>query len=390
MRSLFKLSLFAAIALLFAAGSAMALDVKWSGNIGAGFGQLTLGATGDNNGDGDKTDSGEDADARTEFITSYEANIRATVGGGPLTAIWRLRSRGHQSSTQGSTEAGASTVSGSSTCSVSEGTDGGGDTSGTHTCSATTSLGGLSYAEIWWKPADAFTVGIGRFQGQAWSQPMSGTYLILNALGAPEYWMNWTGIDGLDLEFNAGVVQVGVGIATECKPSCGPGTPTFGAQSIVPHLTGKFGDIGLRVQAPQTSAKVRTGGNDESVKGAGYQVGVSWSGMQGVYVGFDYQSFTDTANDKVSATSKEDQQRTGMGLRVDFAGIQLGYHDLKTTNASYVKDNETQGTFMKLSYTLKVGDGIIVPEVTTRKTVAAKDADAVNDMQIRLVGNVNF
>jgi hypothetical protein len=371
MRSLFKLSLFAAIALLFAAGSAMALDVKWSGNIGAGFGQLTLGATGDNDGDGDKTGTGEDADARTEFITSYEANIRATVGGGPLTAIWRLRSRGHQSGTQGSTEAGASTVTV-------------GNTSGA----------GLSYAELWWKPADAFTVGFGRFQGQAWSQPMSGTYLILNPLGAPEYFMNWTGIDGLDLEFNAGVVQVGVGIATECRPSCGPGTPTFGTQSIVPHLAGKFGDIGLRVQAPQTSAKVRVGSTgsqtDESVKGAGYQVGVSWSGMQGVYVGFDYQSFTDTANDKVSSSAKEDQQRTGMGLRVDFAGFQLGYHDLKTTNASYVKDAETQGTFMKLSYTLKVGDGIIVPEVTTRKTVAAKDADAVNDMLIRLVGNVGF
>jgi len=370
MRSLFKFSLAALLALVLGAGSAMALDVKWSGNIGAGFGLVTYGETG--------TAEGASDNAKGEYVTSYEANIRATIGGGPLTMINRLRPRGNQSSTTGQTNGGTA---------------------------GQAALADI-YNEVWWKPTDAFSIGFGRFQGQAWSQPMSGTYLINHPLGAPEYFMNWTGIDGIDLEFNAGVVQVGLAIASECRPSCGAAAVTTvggdalgvtaGENSIVPHLTGKFGDIGLRVSLPQTSKQV---GNTaasaseeiETLTGAGMQVGVSWSGMQGVYVGFDYQSFIDKANDKVGGPGPEDQTRTGMGLRVDYSGFQLGYHSLKTTNNAGVDETEKTGTWIKVAYFIKVGDGSIVPEYTTY-TVNTKDADPadVTNTLLRIVGNMPF
>lgn len=341
MRSLLKLSLAAMLALVVA-GTAFAADVKWSGNIGAGFGQITYGATKDSNGDGDEVDAGEGADAYSEYITSIEANIRATVEAGPVTAIARFRPRGHQSSTTGQTLNAAGATNG-----INE-----------------------FYTEIWWKPTDAFTVGFGRFQGQAWSQPMSGTYLIINPLGAPEYFMNWTGIDGLDLEFNAGVVQVGLGIASECRPACSGGSQS--ASTMAPHLTGKFGDIGLRISLPQTSAKDAAA--DEDRKGAGYQVGVSWSGMQGVYVGLDLQSHTDK---EYGASGAEDQTKSGTALRVDFSGFQLGYWAGETKNVGGGTGKATE-TFMKLAYFIKVSDNAsIIPEFTSDTVKANEDADAV-------------
>jgi hypothetical protein len=341
MRSLFKLSLAAMLALIVA-GTAFAADVKWSGNIGAGFGQITYGAPDDV------------TDAYSEYITSVEANIRATVDAGPVTGVFRFRPRGHQSSTTGQSLSSGATYP----ASLNE-----------------------TYTEIWWKPTDTFTVGLGRFQGQAWSQPMSGTYLIINQVGAPEYFMNWTGVDGIDLEFNAGVVQVGLAIASECKPACSAGDQS--AQTMVPHLTGKFGDIGLRVQLPQTSAKDVAA--DEDKKGAGYQVGVSWSGMQGVYVGLDIQSMVDKEH-----SGGEDQTKAGTGLRVDFSGVQLGYWSGKVTNVSGGDDESTE-TFIKLAYFLKVSDNAsIIPEYTTDTKKANEDADAVTNSMIRLVGNVTF
>jgi hypothetical protein len=363
MRSLFKLSLAAMLALIVA-GTAFAADVKWSGNIGAGFGQISYGSPDD------------ETDAYSEYVTSYEANLRATVDAGPVTAVLRFRPRGHQSSTNGSTNSGGgNTKVEASVCD---------DTATACETSKTTVAGGLNdiYTEIWWKPTDTFTVGFGRFQGQAWSQPMSGTYLILNPVGgSPEYFMNWTGIDGIDLEFNAGVVQVGLAIASECRPACSAGTQT--AQTIAPHLTGKFGDIGLRLSLPQTSAKDVA--EDEVKTGAGYQVGVSWSGMQGVYVGLDIQSMVDK-----EVGGGDDQTKAGTGLRVDFSGLQLGYWSGKVTNVGGGEDESTQ-TYMKLAYFLKVSDNAsIVPEYTTSTTKANEDADAVTNSLVRLVGNVTF
>jgi hypothetical protein len=352
MRSLFKLSLAAMLALIVA-GTAFAADVKWSGNIGAGFGQVTYG------------EPDEDTDGWSEYVTSIEANIRATVEAGPVTAVARFRPRGNQQESA-VTSTGAQnkqTLSGSGATALSD-----------------------FYTEIWWKPTDTFTVGLGRFQGQAWSQPMSGTYLINHPLGAPEYFMNWTGIDGLDLEFNAGVVQVGLAIASECRPACA--TPTATAvqtgSTMVPHVTGKFGDIGLRLQLPQTSAKDVV--EDEVRTGAGYQVGVSWSGMQGVYVGLDLQSMTDK-----EYGGAEDQVKTGLGLRVDFSGLQLGYWSGKVTAVKGVDGTDSTETFIKLAYFLKVSDNAsIVPEYTTDTQKANEDADAITNSLIRLVGNVTF
>jgi len=336
------------------AGTAFAADVKWSGNIGAGFGQVSYGENGT-------------AEAYSEYVTSIEANIRATVEAGPVTAIARFRPRGNQQAT------GGQTLSGSGATALSD-----------------------FYTEIWWKPTDAFTVGFGRFQGQAWSQPMSGTYLIINPTsvstaaaqnGAPEYFMNWTGVDGLDLEFNAGVVQVGLAIASECKPACVPAT-TKSQQTMAPHVTGKFGDIGLRIMAPQVSGKTAA---DDSVTGSGYQVGVSWSGMQGVYVGFDLQSFT---NKEAGGADTEDQVKSGMGLRIDFSGVQLGYWSGTTKAVGGVDEKDEASTWIKLAYFLKVSDNAsIVPEYTTatgQTDTAAASGKAVTNNLIRLVGNVTF
>jgi hypothetical protein len=350
MRSLFKLSLAALLAMVVA-GTAMAADVKWSGNIGAGFGQISYGKN-DNTG----------ADAYSEYITSMESNLRATVEAGPVTAIARFRPRGHQSATNGGQTLSASPAG---TASLNE-----------------------FYNELWWKPTDTFTVGFGRFQGQNWANPMSGTYLIINPLGAPEYWLNWTGIDGLDLEFNAGVVQVGLAIASECRPACGDVTAAnqHSAQTMVPHLAGKFGDIGIRAQLPATSVTDKS--NDESRTGSGYQVGVSWSGMQGVYVGFDMQSFTNK-----EFGGGEDQTKTGMGLRVDFSGVQLGYWSGKVVGSGGVDGAETTETFMKLAYYWKVSDqATIVPEYTmdTQNPDSDGAGKDVSNTLIRLVGNVTF
>lgn len=390
MRSLFKLSLAAMLALVVA-GTAFAADVKWSGNIGAGFGQISYGKN-DNTG----------ADAYSEFVTSYEANIRATVEAGPVTAIWRLRSRGHQSATTGSTDVGGSSVSGTAGSCTLSGQDSAGDDlpNGTNTAtgkctSGAPSFAGLSYAEIWWKPTDAFTVAMGRFQGQNWSQPLSGTYLILNPTtvagvsaqnGAPEYFMNWTGIDGLDLEFNAGVVQVGLAIASECRPACSP-TPAKSQQTMVPHITGKFGDIAIRGSFPAASGKTAA---DDSVSASGYQLGVSWSGMQGVYVGLDLQSFT---NKEAGGSGTEDQVKTGMGLRVDFSGLQLGYWAGTTKGIGGVDGSEDKSTWIKLAYFLKVSDAAsIIPEYTMASGTpnSAGAGKAVSNSLIRLVGNVSF
>lgn len=346
MRSLLKLSLAALLAMVVA-GTAMAqAQVKWSGNIGAGFGQISYGEV-------------EPAEAYSEYITSIEANLRATVEAGPVTAIARFRPRGHQSATNGGQSLNAASTS-----------------------------NGLNefYTEIWWKPTDAFTVGMGRFQGQAWSQPMSGNYLIINKLGSPEYFLNWTGIDGLDLEFNAGVVQVGLAIASECRPDCADvaAADRHTASTMVPHITGKFGDIGLRIQLPQTSVKDVL--NDEVRTGAGYNVGVSWSGMQGVYVGFDLQSFTNK-----EFAGAEDQVKSAMGLRVDFSGFQLGYWSGKVVAVGGADGTDSTETFIKLAYFFKVSDNAsIIPEYTTDTTKANEDADAITNSMIRLVGNVTF
>jgi hypothetical protein len=180
MRSLFKLSLAALIALAFA-GTAMAVDVKFSGNIGTAFGLANLGETG----------PADNQAAISAYATSYEANVRTTIGGGPLTQVVRFRPRG-------------SNINGAT-----------GDWNVADV-----------YAETNWRPIDNLLIQMGRMQGGAWSNPLAGAYLIHNAIGVThqEYWLNWTGADGLDIEFNLGAMQIGVALASECRPFCGSTT----------------------------------------------------------------------------------------------------------------------------------------------------------------------
>lgn len=418
MRSLFKLSLASLAAVALFAGMAFAQDkpeLKWSGNIGTGFGILSIGEKSNFSSSTSKStnsitgtvtttevNSTSTKAAYSEYITSWEANLRATYASDQLTAVLRFRPRGSNS--------GANATGNGWTSSAND-----------------------VYEEIYWKPIPALQIMFGNMQGPAWSQPMSGTYLILHPLGSPEYWMNWTGRPGIDIEFNAGVVQVGVGISSGCRPSCGTGNATgvsngnvtfsslseSNTQTLAPHLTGKFGDISVRAMIPSTSGDVTTDDGStvttqtakptsgasstgtttattkkatESLTGSGYQVGVGWSGMGGINVGADLQGWTDAVSKAQKAAGFKDLSKSGLGLKVEAAGFQLGYHTLTTAykSAKQGSDDKTD-TYMKLSYTLKVGAGAIIPEYTTRTQGLAKDGKSdVSDSLIRLVGNMPF
>jgi len=326
-----------------------------------------VGATGDSNGDGDEVDTGEGADARSGYATSYEANLRWTIGGGPLTQVFRFRPRG-SNWFGGALPTAAAAATGA----------GGGGPDGVWNV-------GDVYAETNWVPTEGLLVQFGKLQGGAWSSPFGGVYLIHNAIGAShnEYWMNWSGVDGLDIEYNAGAFQVGVGLSSECKPGCGKGV--YSTSTMVPHIAGKFGDIAFRVSVPATSAKAADA--DETAQGgSGYQAGVGWSGA-GIGVGFDIQSFTTT---EAGGADTEDEARSGMVLRVDVAGITIGYHTQAVKDAAGVLDAETSLTQIVVRYGMKVGEGTIYPEYSSVTKSNATDGDAYTNTLLRLVGNLNF
>jgi len=486
MRSLLKLSL-AAFAALMVAGGAYAAEMKITGNIGAGFGIASYGektnstftntpssthaeadamatcnssavtpapgacATGFIPGEVRQTTTTTDTTssveasslavrkAYSEYTTSWESNLRFSYGDDDLMAILRFRPRGHNAGANG-------------------------------TGTGFTSSANDIYDEILWKPVPAFSILFGRLQGPGWSNPLAGSYLILNPMGAPDYWMNWTGVSGIDLEYNAGIVQVGLAISSQCKPSCGfgnitgvtNGALTFAAQAqqntqtMAPHVTGKVGDIAFRAMFPSTSGDVVTDASasstnttasvtadvntneltsvgtaptnpvanantttvtetrsspanrvaaTESITGSGYQVGVSWTGMPGLGVALDLQSFTDAVT-KAQKEGAKDLTRSAMAFKVDYMGAQLAYHTLTWGLKAACKgecgdQKDKTDTFMKIGYALKVGAGTIIPEFTTRTLGLAtqkvnfdtgeqgKPADAT-DTLIRIVGNMTF
>jgi hypothetical protein len=345
MRSLFKLSLAALIALAFA-GTAMAVDVKFSGNIGTAFGLANLGETG----------PADNQAAISAYATSYEANVRTTIGGGPLTQVVRFRPRG-------------SNINGAT-----------GDWNVADV-----------YAETNWRPIDNLLIQMGRMQGGAWSNPLAGAYLIHNAIGVThqEYWLNWTGADGLDIEFNLGAMQIGVALASECRPFCG--STTSGAQaasirspqSMHPHFNGKFGDITVRAQLPTTSGKDSV---DEARGGSGLQAGVAWSGGGGLMVAADLQNFTDKAS---GGADTEDYTKSATVIRVDVAGITIALFSATNTNMGGTKDNNNTVSTLNVRYALKVGDGTIIPEYSSI-TTTPEEGDAVTNTLIRLIGNMTY
>jgi hypothetical protein len=388
MRSLFKLSLAALIACAFA-GSAMAVDIKMSGNIGTAFGLASFGesvssatATTVSAPKGVATSTATTTvttvDAHSAYATSYEANLRTTIGGGPLTQVFRFRPRGSNS-------------------------DG---------AAGDWNVADL-YAETYWKPIDELTILFGRQQGGAWSSPLAGAYLIHNAIGVThqEYWLNWTGADGLDIEYNLGTMQIGLGLTSECRPFCG--TTAIGAQaanvnsaqSMTPHFQGKFGDIAVRAQLPSTSGKrtatadavavatTSTGSTtkttstktDNTYGGSGMQAGVSWSGA-GLLVAADIQNFTDKES---GGSGSEDYTKSATNIRVDVVGITLSLWNGTNTNMGGVKDNNNTISTLLVRYTLKVGDGAVYPEYGSI-TTTPEEGDAVTNTLLRIVGNMAF
>jgi hypothetical protein len=349
MRSIFRFCI-AALALvamaLYGTVTVRAADEKlaFSGNTSASFGQVSYGET-------------AKMKSYSELATSIESNLRFTAGDDQLQAIGRFRIRGHSSTT---TSAGTS-----------------------HNLRLAGSQPNDVYVEIHWKPMPQFDIAFGDFQGQAWSQPYTGTYIMDNPtpLAAQEYWMNWTGISGIDFDFNAGVVDVGLAIATQCRPSCSGGTAaakaTDGEQSIVPHLTGKFGPIGIRAQLPQTAAK----SGDVSLKGSGFQLGVEFASA-GFSVGLDAQSFTD----KAALSSDKDVTKQGTNLKLSAAGAQLLFSQIKPN-----KDNDAKNTEIKLAYSVKVGAGEIIPILMSTKVGGGgTNGGDQSNTGIFLAGNVGF
>jgi hypothetical protein len=388
MRSLFKLSLASLAAVALFAGMASAqVAPKLSGDIGAGFGLMSYGET---NG---ATAAGK---AVSEWSTSWESNLRLTVDSDQITAIARYRARASNGGTGTST---ANACTGAATTSLT--CTGGFGSSKVSSGTAFASSANDIYHEIWWKPAPNFSLGLGKFQGQAWSQPMSGAYLIINPIGGDGvYWMNWTGQAGIDAEFNAGVVQVGLAISSHCKPSCNSGAGEA-TQSLVPHLTGKFGAIGIRANLPSTTGTVNctavstdcTAADKEyDVSGSGFQIGVNWTGMPGLLVAADIQSFTDAKK----KSQGQDRSRAGTGLRVDFAGVTFHYFSL--ADSTFVKSSDTTSTEMTLRYTIPVGPGSIIPEYRSTtaddKAGLAKDKNGkaveLTNSEFRLIGRVAY
>lgn len=409
MRSLIKLSLASLAAVALFAGMAFAqVTPKLSGDVGAAFGLFSFGAL-----DGGNTSKGK---AYSEYTTSWESNLRVTVDpSDQVSARFRYRIRGNDAASGASikTLCKAGTKGDTSACS-----GGYGASSTFADANAYASSNDDVFAEFYWKPVPALSIAMGKFEGQAWSAPISGTYLLQNRIGDGEYMFVWTGIPGIDIEYNAGVVQVGVAISDRCKPSCNAAAPggvskatvptavsIENTQTIVPHLTGKVGDIAFRAQLPSASgvincgsaagdpiADCKTAKDQPSQTGSGYSAGVQWAGMPGLSVALDLGSFTEGKN----KSQTDDRVRSMTNVRVDFSGVTLGYFML--ADNAYGKDPGHETT-LTLRYTVQLGGGAtLIPEYRSDsyddKAGKAVDKNGKvatwNQSEFRLVGKATF
>jgi hypothetical protein len=372
MRSLYKISLaILAAGFLAVAGSAYAQDMAKptftiTGNAGAAFSYNSF----------DKTTQVAGSAANTkgfsEFGTQWESNVRFTWTTDSFTSIVRYRIRAAQE--------GAGSISNSSANDIQSG-------------SAYFSSSNDVYGEEWWTPG-AFKVGIGKFQGASlWQNPISGNYKILGptisgqGINNNEYWISFTGIPGLDLEYNLGAIQVGVEVANQCVPSCntveansiaiGSATAVAGrsetnTQTIVPHFVGTFGSV--QVVADYLSASGTIQNNTlntplastpatgtKSASGSGEQVGAKFSGPGGLTVSGDFATFGES---KMAALSElKDRTRTSAAAA---ASIPAGpgaasLHYFTLSDNSYTSNTYTTNQ-ATLRYSLPVSYGMIMPE----------------------------
>lgn len=373
MRSLSKISLaILAGGFLVFAGSAFAQEMAKpqmtiTGDIDAAFGSFSFDKT------SDASSPAANQKAYSEFVTSWESNIRFTWKTDEAQAIVRYRVRGNNEGSGGSGNAAANATS-----SLQSG--------GAYAAAADD-----VYHEVWWTPG-AFKLGIGKFQGQAWSQPMAGEYILNNPIGEGVYWMNWTGISGLDAESNVGAVQIGVAISSQCRPSCNTAQSNNtvkntedNTSSIVPHLTGTFGSISIAAQLPQTAGTINNSGavttttpakstdplqgagidktSSKSVSGSGYQAGVKWV-QGGLKVAVDVSGFTDA---KLEALGQaKDRLRSGIAARVDVpagpGSVMLAYFTLDDNGGGSTTYTFNETT---LRYTIPASFINIIPEFRT-------------------------
>jgi len=421
MRSLYRISLAVlAMGFLVVAGSAYAQEMAkptqtLTGDIGAAFGDFSF-----DKGSGANAVSPTPANqkAYSEIVTSWESNLRFTWQTDSFTAIGRARVRGNSSGsgTSQSAQTGASN-----------------DVVNTQSTENAFLQAGVDFfTEVWWTPG-AFKWGIGKFQGQAWSNPLASNYIMRNVIGDKEYWMNWTGVSGTDLEYNFGVLQLGVAVANACVPSCnnnqsnGPSYVQSGASStgtavkqntedntmtVTPHIDGKVGDISFRGNLPFASGTINNNALDTpigistdkkqatattSVSGSGYQVGVAWNGPAGVRVALDGQGYTDAH--VAAAGQKKDRQRSGLDFRFDInAGpgtlnlayfsygdtcpggdnVQVGQAAISCTFVSSHTYTSTEGT---IRYLIPVSFGFIVPEYRSVVSGGSVAPTTVNSTQ---------
>jgi hypothetical protein len=388
-----------AVGFLAFAGKAFAEDAAkpaftLSGFAAASFGQVNFDKTAEAPAGGTAP---ANTKAFTEFATSFEAYLAFTHHTDQWLSVAVLRVRTISEGSGGS-------LSGSYPAAGANG----------NSFNSPTLAGPLNdmYVEQWWTPG-AFKLGIGKFQGQDWSQPFSGAYAqLLNPAGGDNvYWLNWTGRTGLDAEYNVGVVQIGVALSDQCVPSCnittindtsvgglaigsGAGNPrsSVNTMTVVPHLTGKFGDIGVRVQLPQTSGTIQNSSSTSSnnstgtptttvgplcdastgvckadstkaASGSGYQIGVDWA-SGGIDIGLDVSGFTDAKIAELGQT--KDSIKSGVGVR---AGVPAGPGSLTVAYFDWTDNKRSSKTFdtteLTLRYGIPVTFGIIAPEFRT-------------------------
>ncbi|HUJ73732.1 MAG TPA: hypothetical protein VL359_02695 [bacterium] len=241
------------------------------------------------------------------------------------------------------------------------------------------------YAEAAWQPVQPLIVTLGRLEGPEWGDPLSTNYPHVSPLGAPpEFWMAWTGANGGDVSYRFGALQAGLGVSSQCLPSCGSvavivpgagGPPvaynTYGSTSLpnentatlAPHLGGSFGSLSFRVMAPQTSGTVYTAATASTAaqtintSGSGYQAGLRWQAAPALALAADAQAFTD---DKATGGTHA-FTRTGTGFKVELGGMEVVAHQLDYDGGS--APTRFTNTQVRVSYGFAAGVGQVIPEV---------------------------
>jgi hypothetical protein len=221
-----------------------------------------------------------------------------------------------------------------------------------------------------------------------------------------------------------GVVQVGLAISSQCRPSCGNAGSNntvakteVNTSSMTPHLTGKVGDISFRAQLPSTSGTIQNSGattstttgttttvksadpiqgtgfdstTTKTVSGSGYQVGAAWA-ASGLFVALDLAGFNDAKIDGIQASTAKARDRSSYNVRADIpagpGAVSIMYFSIDDNNFGSKVLTSTTTT---LRYIIPETFGLIIPEfrtVSTPSTIASTTGTAKDgtDSEFRLI-----